>query len=189
MLTSLLCIAPPALHPRTAALLGDTATLHFFPDSILSSECAFKITAETVDRCYIELPDSLSVHPTFLPELMRVLKKGGKVCVRHRNSMNWTDTFIFRCCSQFEALCCVHCLNCAQCSGFVDAIQREGDGVTFETTSAKPHWLNLNLGSWCMPLIVNFLQGRWSCYAVVFEEEGKCHSCSTSGGQSLDYFC
>lgn len=120
MLNSIICVCPPALHPRTAAMLGDSVNLHFFSDSTIASEFGLKIPAESVDRCYIELPDSLDVHPSFLPEVMRVLKKGAKICVRHRSSMKWTDLFIF--------------------SGFVDAVQREGDGVTFETTCAKPHW-------------------------------------------------
>ena len=96
MLNSIICVCPPALHPRTAAMLGDSVNLHFFPDSTIASEFGLKIPAESVDRCYIELPDSLDVHPSFLPEVMRVLKKGAKICVRHRSSMKWTDLFIFR---------------------------------------------------------------------------------------------
>lgn len=142
MLT-ILCFCPPALHPRTAALLGDTATLHFFSDSTITSDCAFKIATESVDRCYIELPDARDLHPTFLPEVMRVLKKGAKICVRHRSSMKWIDLFVFRC--MLKTRCDVGIeltFISIFLSGFVDAVQRDGDGITLETTSAKPHWLN-----------------------------------------------
>jgi hypothetical protein len=91
-----LCFCPPALHPRTAALIGDSATLHFLSHTTLSSDCILQIQTETVDRCYIELPDSFDVHPSFLPEVMRVLKKGSKICVRHRADMKWADLFLFR---------------------------------------------------------------------------------------------
>ena len=98
MLSSLLVIAPPALHPRTAAMLGDSATLHFLHESVIGAQCTLQIPADSVDRCYIELPDpTANVHASFMPELMRVLKKGAKICVRHRNGFKWTDSLVFRC--------------------------------------------------------------------------------------------
>ena len=97
MLESLLCFCPPALHPRCASMLGDSAKLHFFPESVVSSQCALQhVPKESVDRCYVELPDaSASVHESFLPEVMRVLKKGAKVCIRHREGTKWADLLIF----------------------------------------------------------------------------------------------
>ena len=97
MLTTFLVIAPPALHPRTSLLLGDSAVLHFVPDSAVSTKCVLPAASESVDCCYVELPDALaSVDPSVVTEIMRVLKKGAKVRIRHRASTKWTDPLLFR---------------------------------------------------------------------------------------------
>lgn len=41
------------------------------------------VLAESADRAYVELPDEVDkIDSTFIPELLRCLKKGGSICVR-----------------------------------------------------------------------------------------------------------
>lgn len=44
-----------------------------------------QVPSESVDRVYVELPDDAdSIDDSVLPELVRVLVKGGKITVRYR---------------------------------------------------------------------------------------------------------
>ena len=119
-------VAPPASHPRMASLLGDVADLKFFPHSAVSQPFSLGLQAESADRAYVELPDAVDkVDSSFIPELLRCLKKGGSLCVRHRaqgggGEASWGDMLVY--------------------GGFVDCVKREGDGVMLETEAKKPNW-------------------------------------------------
>ncbi len=55
---------------------------------------SLQIEAEHADRAYVELPDSQeTVHPTFVPELIRVLKKGASICIRYSEVWSFIPTF------------------------------------------------------------------------------------------------
>jgi len=113
-------------------MLGDSATLSFLPTSAAAQPVTIQAPEEWADRAYVELPDAeAQVHSTFYPEILRVLKRGAKICIRHRRPNNGKS-----------------CVDLLVFAGFVDAVETDTDGVTFETTAAKPNW---NQGA-AMPL-------------------------------------
>ncbi|KAJ1477750.1 hypothetical protein T484DRAFT_1820096 [Baffinella frigidus] len=122
MLGSLLVLAPAAVHGRVAAMLGDSAALHFIPHTSAAQKLALQLPSESVDRVYVEFPDVAdSVDDSVFPELIRVLVKGGKITVRHREgAKSFEDRLVF--------------------GGCVDTRSSPGDGVMLEATGMKPVW-------------------------------------------------